>query len=240
MKTVLITGGARRLGRALVEHFAASGWRVLFTAQNSFQQGAQLAQDLGPNVYLLRAEVSSQRNAAAVAQWVAKHTNSLDLLVCSASTFKRATLSETTPSMFDDLLRSNLLGPYFLAQQCQALLAAGGGGCIVNIADAQADSGMPNFSAYGAAKAALVSVTKSLAVELAPAIRVNAVLPGSLQWPESEEEYPLAVRDKIVGQIPLGRVGEWSDVVRAVEFLEGGSFLTGACFPVDGGRAAVF
>lgn len=239
MKTVLITGGARRLGRALVEHFAARGWRVLFTAQKSFEAGAQLAEDLGPNVGLLRAEVSTQRNAAAVAQWVAKHTDSLDLLICSASTFKRASLADTTPAMFENLLQSNLLGPYFLAQQCQGLLAAAGG-CIVNIADAQADRGMPHFSAYGAAKAALVSITKSLAVELAPAVRVNAVLPGSLQWPEGEEEYPLDVREKIVGQIPLGRVGEWADVVRAVEFLQEGSFLTGACFPVDGGRAAVF
>lgn len=239
MKTVLITGGARRLGRALVEHFAASGWRVLFTAQWSFEEAAEVAKAAGPNVEFLRAEVSSQSNGAVIAKWVAKHTDSLDLMVCSASTFKRASLAETSPSVFENLLNSNLLGPYFLIQQCQPLLAAAGG-CVVNIADAQVDRGMPQFSAYGAAKAALVSITKSLAVELAPAIRVNAVLPGSLQWPDGEDEYPLTVREKIISQIPLGRVGEWAEVVHAVDYLQTGSFLNGVCLPVDGGRTAVF
>ncbi|MGX9221848.1 SDR family oxidoreductase (plasmid) [Massilia varians] len=239
MKTVLITGGARRLGRALVQHFAANGWRVLFTAQWSFEEAAEVAKQAGPNVEFLRAEVSSQSNGAVIAQWAAKYTDALDLLVCSASTFRRASLAETTPAVFENVLNSNLLGPYFLIQQCQALLAAAGG-CVVNIADAQVDRALPHFSAYGAAKAGLVSITKSLAVELAPVIRVNAVLPGSLQWPDGESEYPLDMREEIVSKIPLKRVGEWDDVVRAVDFLQGSAYQTGVCLPVDGGRAAVY
>ncbi len=238
MKTVLITGGAKRLGRALVEHYARAGWRVLFTAQWSFEEGMQLVEELGANVHCIRAQLSSQSNASLIQQWAAKHAEQLDLLVCSASSFKRIAVSDTRPDDFADLLGSNLIGPYFLIQQCLPMLQKAGG-CVVNIGDAQAAGGVPFFSAYAAAKAGLVSITKSLALELAPAIRVNAVLPGTLQWPVSEAEYSADDRAEIVRKTPLGRIGEWSDVVTAVDYLASASFVTGTCLAVDGGRSAV-
>lgn len=239
MKTVLITGGARRLGRALVEHFAMTGWQVLFTAQWSFTEGVALADSLGESVHCMRAQISTQSNAALIAQWVGKYTEELDLLVCNASTFKRIAVADTTPDDFQGLLESNLLGPFFLAQQCLPMLRKAKGS-IVNIADAQVQAGVPFFSAYGAAKSGLISITKSMALELAPDIRVNAILPGSLQWPQGESEYPLAVRDEMVQTIPLKRVGEWNEVVQAVDYLERAKYVTATCLHVDGGRAAVF
>lgn len=237
MKTILITGGAKRLGRALVEHYAQAGWRVLFTSQWSFEEGMKLADRLGENVHCVRAQVSTQSNAAVVSQFVARYTNRLDLLVCSASTFKRANLQETTPDDFSALLQSNLLGPYFLIQQCLPMLV-NASGCVVNIADAQATAGIPSFSAYAAAKAGLISITKSLAVELAPNIRVNAVLPGTLEWPVNEETYSDSERASTVARTPLQRIGSWGDVVTAVDYLAGATFVTGTCLTVDGGRTA--
>lgn len=237
MKTVLITGGAKRLGRALVEHYAGAGWRVLFTSQWSHQAGMELADSLGEHIHCLRAQVSSRSNASLIQQWAERHTDHLDLVVCNASTFRRIALQDTTPDEFNGLLESNLLGPYFLIQQCLPMLQRASG-CVVNIADAQATAGVPFFSAYAAAKAGLISITKSLAVELAPAVRVNAVLPGTLQWPVDEATYSADDRAETVARTPLQRIGEWSDVVGAVDYLTSAQFVTGACLQVDGGRHA--
>jgi pteridine reductase len=103
-----------------------------------------------------------------------------------------------------------------------------------NIADIQATAGVSHLSAYIAAKAALISITKSMAVELAPHVRVNAVLPGSFTWPETEAKAP------IEAAIPLGDIGRWSDIVQTVSYLESARYMTGACVPVDGGRLAKF
>lgn len=237
IKTVLITGGAKRLGRALVEHFHQAGWRVLFTSQWSFEEGMQLTESLGGNVHCVRAQASTQSNASLIQQWMARYTDQLDLLVCNASTFKRLSLERTRPDDFDDLLGSNLVGPFFLIQQCLPQLVKAKG-CVVNIADAQALAGVPHFAAYAAAKAGLISITKSLAVELAPAVRVNAVLPGTLNWPVDPSIYPDEDKASIAAQVPLQRTGTWSDVVQAVDYLAGAPFVTGACLPVDGGRTA--
>lgn len=237
MKTVLITGGAKRLGRALVEHFHQNGWRVLFTAQWSFAEGMALADSLGEHAHCLRAQVSTQSNAAVIQQWVAKHTDKLDLLVCNASTFKRLSLGETMPHDFAGLLDSNLLGPYFLIQQLSAMLAKANGN-VVNIADGQAVLGVAGFSAYTAAKAGLISITKSLAVELAPAVRVNAVLPGTLDWPTDDAIYSAEDKAALEARVPLQRQGTWIDIVEAVDYLSKAGFVTGNCLPIDGGRFA--
>lgn len=241
MKTVLVTGGAKRLGRAIVERYAANGWRVMFTTRYSFEAGVTLAQSLtkahGVPVTCTRGSVSNRIEACSISNWVRAETQSLDLLVCNASSFQRVPFVETRQDHFDDFLGSNLIGPFFLAQQCLDLLTAAGGS-IVNIADAQVQSGLPGFSAYLAAKSGLVSITKSLALELAPKIRVNAILPGSLPWPE--DVYSEADVSTMTSQIPLRRTGEWSDVVGAVEYLAAAPYATGTCMTVDGGRSVCY
>lgn len=239
MKTILITGGARRLGRALVEHYAQLGWRVLFTVRHSVAEGRQLADDLGPNVHCLQTKVSSRANAAAIFNWVQVHCDRLDLLVCSASSFSKISFEDTNADDMQDLLESNVIGPYFLIQQMVPLLKTANG-VVVNIADAQANSGVPHFSAYAAAKAALISITKSLAVELAPNVRVNAVLPGYLPWPETQNEYDDATRKEMTKCIPMQRTGTWNDIVQAVSYVQTAPYVNGACLPIDGGRACVY
>lgn len=211
---------------------------MLFTSQWSHQEGMELADALGPNVRCLRAQVSTRSNASLVEQWVRRHTDELDLIVCSASTVKRIALGETTPDDSAGLLESNLLGPYFRVQQCLPMLQSVSG-CVVNIADAQATAGVPYFSAYTAAKAGLISLTQSLAVGLAPKVRVNAVLPGMLEWPVDRSTYTAEDRTATVAMTPLQRIGEWADVVEAVDFLAGARFVTGTCLPINGGRSTV-
>ena len=237
MKSVLITGGAKRLGRALVQHFAAAGWQVFFTARSSFRDGVALAEELGPNVRCVCSAVSSRADAGMIRSWVETMTEHLDLLVCNASTYSRLSIEQTMPSDFEDLLQSNLLGPFFMAQQFHDLLKRCNGN-IVNIADSQFDAGLPEFSAYLAAKAALVSITKSSALEWAPDIRVNAVLPGTMPWPSNM--FTEADRAAMEHQIPLKRTGEWLDVVRAIQFLNDSTYMTGSCLTIDGGRSAVY
>lgn len=239
MKTVLITGGAKRLGRALVEHYAALGWRVLFTASASQAEAAELAAKLGPNVCFLKTRVSNQANAILIAKWVRTYTDKVDLLVCNASSFKRESVEHTDEVLMQDMLESNFLGPYYLIQQCLPMLKEAGG-CVVTMGDAQIGAGKPHFSAYLASKAALVSMTKSLALELAPAVRVNTVLPGFMEWPESGEMIPVATQEAIVKRIPLKRTGTWEDLVGAIDFLQRSSYVTGSALTVDGGRASVY
>ncbi len=236
-KTVLITGGARRFGAELVKAFAAGGWQVLFTARHSFDEGVRLAQSLGDDVRCIKSDMSNQQSAALVAKWAAKHTDGLDLVVCNASTIARKSIAETTPDDFKSLLESNLLGAFFLAQQCLPLLRQANGS-IINIADAQALDGVAGFTAYCAAKAGLISITKGMAVELAPHVRVNAVLPGTMPWPESSKEYPAQVREEMIAKIPMLKAGGWADMVSAVRYLADAPFVTGTCLVVDGGRTA--
>jgi pteridine reductase len=237
MKSVLITGGAKRLGQALAEHYAAMGWQVFFTVRYSFEDGVELNKRLGPNTHCIRTAASSRTDAAMIKNWISTLTDGLDLLICSASTYKRISVINTTPSDFDNLLQSNLIGPFFLAQQLYDLLKVRGGN-IVNIADSQTESGLPEFSAYLAAKAALVSITKSIAVEWAPDIRVNAVMPGSMPWPS--DTFTDAEQLDMELKIPLLRVGEWNDVVEATQFLNDSKYITGTCLKVDGGRSIIY
>ncbi len=209
----------------------------MFTCQWSWEKGVQLAEELGSNVFCLRTAISTQSDAAVVAKWVARHTDGLDLLVCSASTFSRASIEDTRPDIFKDFLESNLTGPYFLIQQCLPQLRHAKG-CVVNISDSQATGGVPYFSAYLSAKAALISVTKSLAMELAPLVRVNAVLPGCMDWPANETTYSIEDKNRIVQNIPMQRTGAWSDLVHAVAYLESAPYVSGACTSVDGGSSA--
>ena len=197
-----------------------------------------MAQSLGGDVHCIRSSVSDRTNAGMLRRWIGTHTDRIDLLVCNASSYERKGALETMPSDFEGLLGSNLVGPFFLAQQCHDLLAAAHGS-IVNIGDAQVHSGLSGFSAYLAAKAGLISITKSLAVEWAPLIRVNAVLPGTMVWP-SEVDFSDTEKKTMQAQIPMDRIGTWSDVVDAISFLENSSYSTGALITIDGGRSSIY
>ncbi len=157
----------------------------------------------------------------------------LDLLVCSAAVFERRPLAETDASVFDAHLALNARAPLLLARALAPLLRRSGGS-IVNVADiCGALVPWAGYAAYGASKAALASLTETLALELAPSVRVNAVAPGAVLWPE---DLPRASRRRLAARIPLGRAGRPEDVAQAIRYLAEAPFVTGVVLPVDGGR----
>jgi pteridine reductase len=159
----------------------------------------------------------------------------LDFLVNNASAFYPTRLGEIEASHWEELIGSNLRAPLFLAQAAAPHLKLAGG-AIVNIADIHADRPLKGYVVYSMATAGLVALTRSLALELAPGVRVNAVAPGAIAWPE-DGQFESEERKRIVATTPLARTGGAEDVAQAVHFLCGASFVTGQVLAVDGGRS---
>ena len=159
----------------------------------------------------------------------------LDVLVNNASIFYPKKIGRIELRHWDELVGSNLRAPLFLAQAAAPRLREARG-VIVNITDIHADRPLKGYPVYSIAKAGLAAMTRSLALELAPEVRVNAVAPGAIAWPE-DEKFENAERKRIVATTPLGRIGEPSDVAQAVHFLVSAPFVTGQTIAVDGGRS---
>lgn len=235
---VLVTGAARRIGAAIVRSLHADGWNCVIHANRSHAEGCALADALNAaradSAAVERAdlrEAGAIERLAAVAQ---ARWGRLDALVNNASSYYRTPLGTITAEQIDELVASNLRAPLLLIQACAARMRAGG--AVVNIVDAQLQRPMVGYSAYYAAKAGLRMLTETLALELAPRIRVNGVAPGHMIWAthgdmsEAEQKVELA-------RIPLGRLGGAEEVARAVRYLlsADAAFVTGAVLPVDGG-----
>lgn len=242
-KLALVTGGAQRIGRAIATQLHERGYDIALHYRSSGDAARALADYLNAvraaSCTLFQADLAQVAGAAELAAQVCAQHGALDLLVNNASGFEPTPLQTCTESDFDAMLAANLKGPYFLIQGLLPALLAGGGN-IVNILDVHIDRPLPDFNAYGAAKAGLASLTRSLAVELGPDIRVNGVSPGAILWPEDNTAYDAATRDRTVAATPLQRLGDPSDIARAVAFLaDDAPFVTGQVIPVDGGRGLV-
>ncbi|MCD6040808.1 MAG: pteridine reductase, partial [Burkholderiales bacterium] len=159
----------------------------------------------------------------------------LDVLVNNASSFFPVEVGAMEPSHWEELIGSNLRAPLFIAQQAAAELAKNEG-AIVNIVDIHAERPLKGYALYSIAKAGLAAMTRSLALELAPRVRVNGVAPGAIAWPE-DGQFPPAERARIVATTPLGRLGSPDDIARAVHFLACSPYVTGQILAVDGGRS---
>jgi pteridine reductase len=220
----LVTGAGVRVGRAIAEDLAAHGYSVAAHWHAHRPPRRLLA---------LRADLAAPDGPDALARAFRAELPRLDLLVCSAAGFEQRALEETDAAAFDAQMDLNARAPLLLARAFAPLLRRSGGS-IVNVADV--GGGLvpwSGFSAYAASKAALVRITECLALELAPGVRVNAVAPGTVLWPES---YSPARRRALAARIPLRRAGTPADVAQAVRYLAGAPFVTGAVLPVDGGR----
>ncbi len=237
-KVALITGAAHRVGAEIARHLHRHGMRVMIHYRGSAQDARALCDELlaqrPGSAALIHGDLLD--NAALPALIAQTHAcwGRLDALVNNASSFYPTAVGGISEMQWDDLLGSNLKAPFFLSQAAAPHLAAQQG-CIVNIADIHAERPLKGYPVYSIAKAGLVMLTKSLARELAPAVRVNAVAPGAILWPEHAE---MDTRDHILKRIALKRQGEPQDIASAVRFLiDEAKYITGHVLTVDGGRS---
>lgn len=233
----LVTGGGRRIGAAIVRHLHARGYRVAIHYASSAAAAAALADSLeadrADSTLRVQADLREPAQLPRLCHEVGEHWGRLDALVNNASTFFPTPVDTASPLAWEALFDVNAKAPFFLAQAAAPWLRRQGGS-IVNITDVHGQRPMKGFPIYSAAKAALTLLTASLARELAPQIRVNAVAPGSILW--SEPPPPAATQAQILQRIALRRQGEPSDIAEAVTYLLGAPYVTGQVLAVDGGR----
>ena len=241
MPTALVTGGGRRVGAAIVRSLHGAGYNVAIHHRASGAEAAALAQELNlrraASATALAADLLDLTQLERLAQQAQQAWGSLDLLVNSASTYYETPLGQISAEAFDDLLGTNLKAPLFLAQACAPALRAAGGS-IVNISDIYAQKPLAQRAAYCAAKAGLEAVTRVLALELAPRVRVNAVAPGAILEPIDGSGGP-GWREAMEARIPAGRLGGAQAIAEAVLYLAGpgAAYVTGMVLKVDGGEA---
>lgn len=239
-KTVLITGAARRLGAATVRAAHAAGANVVIHHRRSGEEALHLATALerqrAGSTLVVEAELADIGMLPAMVNRVLERFGRLDALVNNASSFFPTPIGSITEAQWDDLMGSNLKAPLFLSQAAAPFLHETRG-AIVNITDIHADRPFAEFPVYCAAKAGLAGLTRALAIELAPHVRVNGVAPGPIEWP-ADVVFAEAERARIIGDTLLKRCGSPQDIARAVIFmLTGGPYITGQILSVDGGRS---
>lgn len=239
-QTALVTGGARRLGAAMVRALHTAGADVVIHCRRSRAEAEALADQLEDrrpgSTRVIDGDLLDPATCERIAAEAIDVRGRLDILVNNASSFYPTALGSIDAGTFDDLIGSNLRAPLFLAQAAAPALRERSG-CIVNMADIHGLRPRDGYPVYCAAKAGLVMLTRSLARELAPGVRVNAIAPGSILWPEGEAGTDPAEREAIVAATPLGRRGEPDDITAALLYLvRDAPFVTGQVLAVDGGR----
>jgi pteridine reductase len=238
-QVALVTGGARRVGAEIVRHLHAAGATVAIHCHHSRAEAQALAAELNglrANSALVRsADLLRTEALRPLVDGVVAELGSLAILVNNASSFYPTPLATLTGAQWHDLMGTNLAAPLFLAQAAANELRRARG-LIVNIADIHGLRPLPDYLVYSTAKAALIHLTRGLARELAPEVRVNAVAPGPVLWPEAGLE-PEQQRE-IVSRTLLQRAGTPADVARAVRFFAADApYVTGQVLSVDGGRS---
>lgn len=238
-RRALVTGGAVRVGRAVALGLAEAGWDVAVHYHASggpAEETVGRIRAAGRRTAALRADLRDVEAIPPLVDGAAEALGGgLDLLVNSAAAFPRARPGDVTREGWDDVFALNARAPFFCAVEARRRMGPGGGS-VVNVADAAFDRGWPSRAPYAATKAALVSLTRSLAAAWGPEVRVNAVAPGPVLLPEgaAEEERRRAARSTA-----LGRTGEPKDVADAVIWLAGADYVTGQVVRVDGGASVV-
>ena len=240
-KVVLVTGGAKRVGAAIARRLHAAGANIALHYRSSAKDALALEDELNAlranSVFCVQADLLDLHDLPRLIHDTIKHFGRLDGLVNNASSFYPTTLAEVDEARWNDLLGTNLKAPLFLAQAAASELRQRNG-AIVNIVDIHAERPMQGHLLYSVAKAGLVALTKALAQELAPQVRVNAVAPGVIVWPEQGDWENELRRKQIVEHTLLKREGEPDDIAKTVEFLLSQSpYITGQVIAVDGGRS---
>lgn len=235
MKIALITGGAQRIGAQITKTLHAHGYHVIIHYRHSATEAQALADELNQvhahSATLMQAELTDIQALKALTIDIKQ----LDLLVNNASVFYPTPLTDADENDWHKIINSNLMAPFFLSQLLTATLSKNHG-CIINIVDIHAQRPLKNHAIYNISKAGIEMMTKTLAKELAPDIRVCGVSPGSILWPENTAELNTKQKNKMLNKIPLNKQGNPEDIANTVLFLVNSPYITGQIISVDGGR----
>jgi pteridine reductase len=240
-RAVLVTGAARRIGAAIARRLHASGARVALHCHRSRSEAEALAAELNGaragSCVVVQGDLLDVAGLPRIVEESASAFGRLDGLVNNASSFYATPFGRIAEAQWNDLIGTNLRAPLFLAQAAAPRLREAKGS-IVNLVDIHAERPLKNFLVYSVAKAGLAGLTRALALELGPDVRVNGVAPGAILWPDGGEHFDPSERNRITGQTPLARIGNPDDVAGAVKYLLfDAPFVTGQILAVDGGRA---
>ncbi len=240
-KVVLITGGAKRVGAAICRELHANGAKLMIHYKSSLTEARALQAELNlqraNSVAIIQGDLLNIAVLPSLVAETIKHFGKLDVLINNASTYYPTEIGNINEENWHDLMGSNLKAPMFLAQAAAAELKKNHG-CIINITDMHIERPKKGYVVYSVAKAGLVTLTKSLAHELSPEVRVNAVAPGPVQWPENNPQFDEVYRQRVISQTLLKQIGTPQDIAKAVKFLVADApFITGHVLAVDGGRS---
>lgn len=241
MPIALVTGAGVRVGRAIALALAQAGFDLLLHVNSSVALAEQVAEEtraLGRSATVLRADLADPLGVESLAATVGRTTRVLDLLVHNAGIYERVPFAEITREQYQRMLAVNLDAPFFLTQALLPALEAAESPLVVHITDVGAERpAVSGYAHYAVSKAGLLMLTRTLAQELAPRVRVNAVAPGTVAFPVDLDEQR---RKEELARIPLGRIGTVEDIARTVVFLATQApFITGQVINVDGGRSSV-
>ena len=236
---LLITGGAQRIGKALVKHFHQIGWKIIFQYRSSKSEAESIKEELNSvraeSCEIIQCDFDDNVSCKLFYKELESKLEGLTSLINNASTFYPKKLSETSHEDWIKLTSSNLYLPIFLSKFCATELIKNKGN-IVNIADIHAEQGLKNYTVYTAAKAGLMNFTKSLAKELAPNVLVNSVSPGAILWDVNEPSQDK--KNEILASIPMKRIGNENDIVAIINYLlTENTYMTGRNINIDGGKS---
>ena len=240
-KAVLVTGAARRIGATIARTLHAAGANVALHCHRSRDEAERVASELNAvrprSCAVVQADLLDLAALPRLVEEAAAAFDGLDGLVNNASSFYATPFERISPREWDDLIGTNLRAPLFLAQAAAPRLRERRG-AIVNIVDIHAERPLANFLVYSVAKAGLAGLTRALALELGPEVRVNGVAPGAILWPDAGKHFEAAERDRITATTPLARTGSPEDIAGAVKYLLlDAPFVSGQILAVDGGRS---
>ena len=240
-KVALVTGGAKRVGAAICRRLHAQGANLMLHHRASVAEARALQHELNTrragSVALIQADLLKSASLPDLVKTTVKQFGSLDILINNASSFFATAIGDINEKAWEDLIGTNLKAPLFLSQAAAAELRKRHG-CIVNIVDIHAEFPMKNYVVYSVAKGGLLALTRSLARELGPEVRVNGVAPGTIVWPEDDNWSDEISRQRVINQTALKRIGEPDDIAKAVEYLvTAAPYVTGQVIAVDGGRS---
>lgn len=239
-KIALITGAAQRLGAGIARKLHQQGINTIIHYRHSKDAAESLCAELNSqrpqSAAALQADLSQLEALPILIEMAVNVWGHLDILINNASCFFRTPMGQVTEEQWNILMDTNVKAPFFLAQAAAPFLQSSSSPTIINITDIHASKPLRDFNAYCISKAALSMLTKTLAKELAPHIRVNAIAPGAVAWPEGNNALDEPSKAKIIQRTALKKHGSAEDIAAAAWFLVEQPFITGETITVDGGR----